>query len=428
MTITEGQVAANDVQFAYLEAGAGPLALCLHGFPDSAWTYRHLLPALAEAGYHAVAPFMRGYAPTAVPADGRYQSAALALDACALHEVLGGGDDAVIIGHDWGALATYSAANHEPERWRRVVTMAVPPAGAVADGFLQYRQLKKSWYMFFFQHGLADMVVGMDDLAFIDGLWADWSPGYDGTEDLVHVKDALRDPANLAAALGYYRATLSGVGVDPALDAVQTAGSEPTRQPTLYLHGRTDGCMGVEIAEKASAFLTSEGSRLEIVDGAGHFLHVEKPAEVNRLILDFVVYARRYAPAAARTRPSSTSMAATRAARTGSSGQPITTASSSAGTGSWRSASTSRPRPWRSLPSKRDCPPDTPADPSAGSGCGRPARAHEQPVATGHSSQRGSRRRHTPAPRSSIAWFQAQACPGGTDASAASCAAAARSG
>jgi pimeloyl-ACP methyl ester carboxylesterase len=289
MTITEGQVAANDVQFAYLEAGAGPLALCLHGFPDSAWTYRHLLPALAEAGYHAVAPFMRGYAPTAVPADGRYQSAALALDACALHEVLGGGDDAVIIGHDWGALATYSAANHEPERWRRVVTMAVPPAGAVADGFLQYRQLKKSWYMFFFQHGLADMVVGMDDLAFIDGLWADWSPGYDGTEDLVHVKDALRDPANLAAALGYYRATLSGVGVDPALDAVQTAGSEPTRQPTLYLHGRTDGCMGVEIAEKASAFLTSEGSRLEIVDGAGHFLHVETPAEVNRLILDFVV-------------------------------------------------------------------------------------------------------------------------------------------
>ena len=69
----------------------------------------------------------------------------------------------------------------------------------------------------------------MDDLAFIDGLWADWSPGYDGAEDLAHVKDALRDPANLAAALGYYRATLGGVGVDPALDAVQAAGVEPDR-------------------------------------------------------------------------------------------------------------------------------------------------------------------------------------------------------
>lgn len=288
MSITEGRTTANDVEFAYLEAGSGPLALCLHGFPDSAWTYRFLLPALADAGFHAVAPFMRGYAPTAVPADGRYQTAVLGLDACALHEVLGGGGEAVVIGHDWGAMATYIAANHEPDRWRRVVTMAVPPAGAVAGGFMHYRQLKKSWYMFFFQHGLADVVVGMDDLAFIDGLWADWSPGYDGAEDIAHVKDALRDPANLAAALGYYRATLGGVGVDPTLDAVQAAGNDVTAQPTLYLHGRTDGCMGVEIAEGAGAFLTSEGSRVEIVEDAGHFLHVEQPDEVNRLILDFV--------------------------------------------------------------------------------------------------------------------------------------------
>src|SRR5688500_14761913 len=242
MLITEGRTTANDLEFAYLEAGAGPLALCLHGFPDSAWTYRHLLPALADAGFRAVAPFMRRAAPTSVPADGRYQTAALGLDACGLHEALGGGEDAVIVGHDWGAMATYVAANHEPDRWRRVVTMAVPPAGAVAGGFMQYRQLKKSWYMFFFQHGLADVVVGMDDLAFIDGLWADWSPGYDGAEDIAHVKDALRDPANLAAALGYYRATLGGVGLDPALDDVQAAGSEETTQPTLYLHGRTDGC------------------------------------------------------------------------------------------------------------------------------------------------------------------------------------------
>ena len=286
MSITEGRITANDLEFAYLEAGSGPLAICLHGFPDSAHTYRHLLPALAEAGFHAVAPFMRGYAPTAVPDDGRYQTAVLALDACALHDALGGHDDAVIVGHDWGAMATYIAANHEPERWKRVVTMAVPPAGAVATGFLTYTQLKKSWYMFFFQHGLADIVVGMDDLAFIDGLWADWSPGYDGRDDIPAVKDALGDPANLAAALGYYRATLGGIGVDAALDAVQNKGNDTTPQPTLYLHGRADGCMGLEVAQAAAAFLTSPGSRMQVVDGAGHFLHVEKPDEVNQLIID----------------------------------------------------------------------------------------------------------------------------------------------
>ena len=288
MLITEGRTTANDLEFAYLEAGSGPLALCLHGFPDSAWTYRHLLPALADAGFRAVAPFMRGYAPTSVPADGRYQTAALGLDACGLHEALGGGEDAVIVGHDWGAMATYVAANHEPDRWRRVVTMAVPPAGAVAGGFMQYRQLKKSWYMFFFQHGLADVVVGMDDLAFIDGLWADWSPGYAAAEDLAHVKDCLRDPANLAAALGYYRATLSGVGVDPSLDAVQGAGAAPPPQPALYLHGKDDGCIGVAVAEGSGEFLAATGGRAELVADAGHFLHLEQPDIVNALILDFL--------------------------------------------------------------------------------------------------------------------------------------------
>jgi pimeloyl-ACP methyl ester carboxylesterase len=288
MTITEGRITANGVDFAYLEAGDGPLVLCLHGFPDCAWSWRHLLPALAEAGYRGVAPFLRGYAPTEVPADARYQGAALALDACALHEALGGDGAAALVGHDWGAMATYIAANHEPQRWRRVVTMAVPPSGAVAGGFLTYPQLKRSWYMFFFQHALADMVVGMDDLAFIDGLWADWSPGYDATDDLPRVKDSLRDPANLGAALGYYRAMLGNVGIDPSLEAVQAKAGEVTQQPTLYLHGRTDGCLGLELAEGATAFLTSPGSRMEIVDDAGHFLQVEQPAAVNQLVLDFL--------------------------------------------------------------------------------------------------------------------------------------------
>jgi pimeloyl-ACP methyl ester carboxylesterase len=290
--VTQGSVEANGLDVAYLSAGdpGAPLALCLHGFPDSAWTWRHLLPALAAAGYHAVAPWLRGYAPTGVPADGHYQSAVLGLDACGLHAALDGGDDAVLIGHDWGALAGYAAVHEPSTTWRRLVTMAVPPPATLAGAFFSYDQLRRSWYMFFFQHPLAELAVPMDDLAFIDRLWADWSPGYDASGDLPHVKDALRDPANLVAALGYYRATLGGVGLDdsPAVAALQDAANAAPPLPTLYLHGRTDGCMGADLAGLAATVLTHEGSRVELVDDAGHFLHVERPELVNRLVLDFL--------------------------------------------------------------------------------------------------------------------------------------------
>ena len=291
MEPTQGTVRANDLEFAYLELGSGPLALCLHGFPDSPHGWRHLLPALADAGYRAVAPWMRGYAPTQVPATGHYQVGALAADANALHQALGGDADAVLIGHDWGATAVYPAVNHEPDRWSAMVAAAVPHPSAVAGMFFDYDQLKRSFYMFVFQHPLAEAIVQMNDLDFIDRLWADWSPGLDDAAAraaVAHVKDALRDPANLAAALGYYRATLGGVGLDPVYDEIQGAGGQPVTIPALYLHGRDDGCVGVGVAEAGAPFLTHEHSRTEIVDDAGHFLQLEQPETVNRLILDFL--------------------------------------------------------------------------------------------------------------------------------------------
>jgi pimeloyl-ACP methyl ester carboxylesterase len=286
--ISQHIVTANGVEFAVLSEGDGPLALCLHGFPDSAHSWRHLMPALAAAGYRAVAPFQRGYAPTAVPADGLFQSGVLGVDANALHEALGGGPDAVIIGHDWGASGTHAAAALEPQRWSKVVTMAVPPGPAIGMAFLtNFAQLKRSWYMFFFQHGLSDMVVPANDLEFIDHLWADWSPGYDGAVDIANVKDALRDPANLTAALGYYRATLGDGVKDPALDEAQGATSQFPTQPTLYLHGRNDGCIGAEVAELAAS-MAPPNVTFEIVDGAGHFLHLEQPDHVNQRIIEFL--------------------------------------------------------------------------------------------------------------------------------------------
>lgn len=291
MDPTSANVQANGLDFAYLEAGDGPLALCLHGFPDSPHGWRHLLPALADAGYRAVAPWMRGYAPTEIPEDGCYQQGALATDANALHEALGGDERAVLIGHDWGATAVYPAVNHEPDRWRSAVAASVPHPAVAAGIMFDYDQIKRSFYMFFFQHPLADAVVQMGDMGFIDGLWDDWSPGLgagDRADAVAGVKAALADPANLAAALGYYRATIGGVGVDPAYDDIQNAGAAPVTVPMLYLHGRDDGCIGAGFADQVADHLRHEDSRVEVLDGVGHFLQLEDPDRFNATVLAFL--------------------------------------------------------------------------------------------------------------------------------------------
>ncbi len=285
----ERTVSANGIEFAYLDDGpaSGPLALCLHGFPDTARTWRHLLPRLAEAGFHAVAPFLRGYAPSSVPVDGRYDTGTLALDANALHEALGGDEDAVIIGHDWGASTSYAAASSAPERWRRVVAGAVPPLASMAERFFTYDQLRRSWYVFFFQTPFAEVAVAEDDYAFIDRLWADWSPGYDGSWDASQVKKSLAGPDNLGAAIGYYRSMFAGPPDDPAAAAAQAAGGAVVPQPTLYLHGADDGCLAVDVVGPVTEFL-GPGSRVEVIEGAGHFFHVERPDLVDELVVEFV--------------------------------------------------------------------------------------------------------------------------------------------
>ena len=128
------------------------------------------------------------------------------------------------------------------------------------------------------KHAMTDAL----DLAFIDRLWADWSPGYDASEDLPLVKACLGDPANLAAAVGYYRAIFGNGPTDPELAGEQAAVSLTAPQPLLYLHGADDGCMGADIVDASVATETV------IVDKSGHFLHLEQPDEVNTRILDFV--------------------------------------------------------------------------------------------------------------------------------------------
>lgn len=290
--IGTGSVEAGGLVFHYLEAGKGPLALCLHGFPDSPWTYRYLLPELAKAGYRAVAPFMRGYAPTSVAPDGDYSTAALARDPNALHAALGGGTDAVLLAHDWGAAAAYGALQAEPQRWRRAVIGNVPHLSVFGQVAFTYEQLKRSFYFWFFQMPPAPVVVAGNDLAFIEGLWRDWSPLYrDNGADVERAKACLRDPAHLAAAMGYYRDFFAPARFGTPDWSAQQAKvlGKPVPQPVLYLHGTHDGCIALDDANLQSMLkVLGPGSQVSRVQNAGHFFLVEKPAEVNPEIVRFL--------------------------------------------------------------------------------------------------------------------------------------------
>ena len=284
-----GSVQANGMEFQFLEAGSGPLALCLHGFPDSPWTYRYLLPQLANAGYRAIAPFMRGYAPTQIPSDGDFSTKALTSDPNALHETLGGNGDSVLIAHDWGAVAAWGALAAGPTRWRRAVVGNVPPFGHVKRN---YRQLKRSFYFWLFQMAVAETLVSAEGMAFLDGLWGDWSPGYDAAFDLAKVKECLGNPANLKAALGYYRSQFepSRFGSAEWVQERRALYGRPVPQPVLYLHGIRDGCIGLDaVAIDAIPKVLGPGSTVERLADVGHFFWVEKPEQINERALRFLM-------------------------------------------------------------------------------------------------------------------------------------------
>lgn len=274
-----------------LDDVARPLALLLHGFPDTAHTWRHLGPVLADAGYRVHAPFTRGYAPSAVPADGSYHLPALMDDVLGLHAALDGDRRAVLVGHDWGALTANGVAASPANPFGAVVSMAVPPVpvleprGDVGQwARIAPRQLAMSWYTVFNQ------LPRLPERTFdrlVAHLWRRWSPGYDAARDLAHLAAALPDDAHRSAAVGYYRAQVRP-GRLPARYAAHARDwrGEP-RVPLLYLHGADDGCLDVRWAGRIGDRLPA-GSRVAVVEDAGHFLQLERPDVVAGLVLDWL--------------------------------------------------------------------------------------------------------------------------------------------
>jgi pimeloyl-ACP methyl ester carboxylesterase len=257
----------------------GRLVVALHGFPDTAWTWRRVAPLLVAEGYRVAAPFLRGYAPSGIPTDGDYSVRALVGDAIAFHELLGGETDSVLLGHDWGAITTNAVAADPGSPYGRHVSLAVPPLSLMNPSrqmlgtwaAAMVRQPLHSWYIAFNQ------VPGLAERHFdwlTARLWRSWSPGYDASEDLALLHDAVPDRARARAAVSYYRALL-GRGVLPAL-------ADPVH-PLLYLHGADDRCLEPGLARIAALDLPTT-----LVPDAGHFLQLEQPTAVAEGILSFL--------------------------------------------------------------------------------------------------------------------------------------------
>lgn len=257
------QLTANDLRFTAFEEGEGPLVLLLHGFPDTPQTWDLVQPAIARAGYRVVAPFLRGYAPTEAPPRDAYDSVTLGRDVLALIEALGE-RQAVVIGHDWGAVSAWAAASLGPEHIARLVPVAIPhpaslrPYPAKLWGVRHFLMLRLP--------GAAGRFA-QNDFAGVRELYERWSPGQAWSEDeFTAVKKAFATPGCLQATLGYYR----------QLSPFQPASLRvPVRVPTLVVGGQTDGLADREDFARSEAWVDAP-FELAMLPG-GHFLHREHP-------------------------------------------------------------------------------------------------------------------------------------------------------
>lgn len=263
-----------------------PVAVLLHGFPDIPQSWEPVALRLAEQGYRVVAPYMPGYHPSPPPRRGDLlEISDQLLELC---RVLSPTRPVYLVGHDFGAVVSYVLMARAPERFRAGATLAVPHIRAfVRNGLLSPAQLRRSWYMGFFQLvPLANAVVPRGDYAFIRRLWRAWSPGYWLQE---HHFAELRAcfEASMPQPLAWYRPQ-SGVTGAALRDLPAVLGllATPILVPTLYLHGEDDGCIGAEMMSGQRRCFAGDFEE-EVLSSAGHFLQLEQPARVSARILSF---------------------------------------------------------------------------------------------------------------------------------------------
>jgi len=281
----------GDLRFSAQAAGTGPLVLCLHGFPDDASTFRQQSGALVHAGYRVVAPTLRGYEPGSQPSDGNYRIESLAGDVIAWLDCLGE-EKVHLVGHDWGAVIAYVACAGAPERFHSLTALGIPyPARFTTLGTRKLpTQLLKSWYMMFFQlPTLPEWAIRRADWALLQRLWKSWSPGFElPASHWAALRETFEAPGVAEAMLAYYRQNVSpAILLGLASSPVNSLREVPVR--TLAISGAEDGCMDTRLYDYT--MLEQDfpaGLRVERIVDAGHWAHLERPAEVNRLVLDWL--------------------------------------------------------------------------------------------------------------------------------------------
>ncbi len=265
-----------------------PVVLCLHGFPDTPSTFRHQVGPLADAGHRVITPTLRGYEPSSQPTDGDHTLLTLAADVVGWLDHLGV-ERAHLIGHDWGAAIVGLAAARFPDRVDTVASLAIPALPRIPTAVRRVpKQLLLSWYMSFFQLPVVpERALAAGGGRLIRRLWRTWSPGYElSAEEWRGLRAQFDQPGVVTSALAYYRQNatppiLLGLRSTPATERAEVAA------PMLFLHGSDDGCMDRRMFDHTIDEGDHPGGvrRIELA-GAGHFLHLERPDEVNAALLD----------------------------------------------------------------------------------------------------------------------------------------------
>jgi pimeloyl-ACP methyl ester carboxylesterase len=286
---THRDISANGVRLHAAEAGEGPLVLLLHGFPQFWWTWRSQLTALAGAGFHVVAPDLRGYGASDKPPRG-YDLPTLSADIAALVRALGE-QDAVVVGHDWGGLLGWTMAALHPRTVRRLVVLSMAHPRRLRAAMAGRDQRRASTYALRFQVPRLPerMLTRADDDPVADLMqrWAgpDWARTADFAAAVDRYRSAARIPQAAYGAMEYHRwAARSQLRPDGLRYARRMAA--PITAPTLQLHGELDPCVLPGTGRGSGRYVAGAYEWRELA-GVGHFPQEEAPDVVSRAITEW---------------------------------------------------------------------------------------------------------------------------------------------